>query len=348
MFEVYVFDEAGRQHRLENVKIGFIGQTEETSTHSTIREPFTALSASYFSLGTDVDYYSKLANDLSSEFRQTYLTAMRDVAHNTAILSIAAEQSVFQTSHLRGVSIPLGIFRPSNHLNVMHFALSENRRIEATPRAAGVCPGCGAEMLARCGTKKVWHWAHKGRRHCDRWWENETQWHRDWKNKFSSDWQEIPARDARGELHIADIKTPEGLTIEFQHSAIKPDEIVKRTAFYDQVIWIIDATRRPTDAKQYAQMLEYSYSERFDGVDIHTVYVEETRLLKEWGSLGRIVGFDYGGDNLFLLTAAQGRRRYLFDFPKLEFVQSIIEGKPLPRVQFGEPVRSRYPRRRRF
>jgi hypothetical protein len=224
----------------------------------------------------------------------------------------------------------------------MRFAIHNNQRIEASPSASGTCPGCGADLVARCGTKNVHHWAHRGRRHCDHWWENETDWHRAWKKEFSPDWQEIPARDAEGELHIADVKTPDGLTIEFQHSAIKPDEVIKRTKFYDQVIWIVDATRRPTDAKQYAQML------RFDGIDIHTVHVEETRLLKEWGSLGRIVGFDYGGDSLCLLTAAQGRRRYLFDFSKAEFVMSIIEGKPLPRVQFGEPVRSRYRRRRRY
>ena len=63
---------------------------------------------------------------------------------------------------------------------------------------------------------------------------------------------------------------------------------------------------------------------------------------------GEEAGFDYGGDNLRLLTAAQGRRRYLFDFPKAKFVQSIMERKPLPRVQLGEPVWNRYRRRKRF
>ena len=80
-------------------------------------------------------------------------------------------------------------------------------------------------MLARCGSKKVWHWAHKGRRHYDHWWENETEWHRNWKNIFPTDWQEVPARDGTGELHIADIKTPHSLVLEFQHSAIKLDEV---------------------------------------------------------------------------------------------------------------------------
>lgn len=230
----------------------------------------------------------------------------------------------------------------------MRYSLSNSQRIEATPKAVGTCPGCGAEMLARCGTKKIWHWAHQGRRHCDVWWEGETEWHRSWKNQFPSDWQEIPARDAHGELHIADIKTPQGLTIEFQHSAIKLDEVIKRTTFYNQVIWIIDATRRPTDLTQYAQMLEYNSPQRFDGVDIYTVHHKETRLLKEWGSLGRIVGLDYGGDNLSLLTAAQGYNRYLFDFPKAEFSKSIIDGKPLPVVQFGKSTQHRYRRRRGY
>ena len=92
-------------------------------------------------------------------------------------------------------------------------------------------------------------------------------------------------------------------------------------------------------------MLEYNYPERFDGVDIYTVHYRENRLLKEWGSLGQFVGFDYGGDNLCLLTAAQGHNRYLFDLPKIEFVRLVTEGKPLPVVQFGKPVQHRYRRR---
>lgn len=229
----------------------------------------------------------------------------------------------------------------------MRFALSNDHRIEATPGAQGVCPGCKAEMSARCGTKKVWHWAHKGRRHCDHWWENETKWHRDWKNRFPTEWQEVPARDETGELHIADIKTPNNRVIEFQHSAIKPEEVEKRTKFYGDVIWVIDATRRSTDLTQYERMLSENRPKRFDGVDIYTVGSYETRLLTEWGSLGKFVGFDFGGENLCLLTAAQGHNRYLFDFSKAEFAKIIIDGGPLPVVLFGKPTQ-RGDSRRRF
>jgi predicted ATPase len=105
MFEVYVFDENGERNQLSNVKIGFVGQTEETSTYSTLGEPFSELPDGYFSLGTDVDYYHELARDYSDEFRKEFLEGLRDVVHDNEVLKIATEESVFQTSHLRSVSI---------------------------------------------------------------------------------------------------------------------------------------------------------------------------------------------------------------------------------------------------
>jgi len=48
----------------------------------------------------------------------------------------------------------------------MKFALRADQRIEATPNALGVCPCCGTEMIAKCGNRKVWHWAHKTKQTC--------------------------------------------------------------------------------------------------------------------------------------------------------------------------------------
>jgi len=56
---------------------------------------------------------------------------------------------------------------------------------------------------------------------CDNWWENETQWHRDWKNHFPVEWQEVVQIAEDGEKHIADVKTSEGWVVEFQHSYLK-------------------------------------------------------------------------------------------------------------------------------
>ena len=74
-------------------------------------------------------------------------------------------------------------------------------------------------MVARCGEVRVRHWAHKGRRLCDPWWENETEWHRAWKDQFPADWQEVVCYAEDGERHIADVKTHAGWVIELGQRA---------------------------------------------------------------------------------------------------------------------------------
>ena len=110
----------------------------------------------------------------------------------------------------------------------MKYALQNNAKIVATPGATGTCACCGSELVAKCGSLKVWHWAHKSKKNCDHWWENETQWHRNWKDKFAEEWQEIVQISENGEKHIADVKTPAGFVIEFQHSPISPCERISR------------------------------------------------------------------------------------------------------------------------
>jgi len=55
----------------------------------------------------------------------------------------------------------------------MQYALVEGARQEASPGAKGLCPTCGAAMVAKCGPRVIHHWAHAGRRNCDPWWEND-------------------------------------------------------------------------------------------------------------------------------------------------------------------------------
>lgn len=59
----------------------------------------------------------------------------------------------------------------------MKFVLVNDQRHEAAPGLSGRCLSCDQAMVSKCGNVKVWHWAHKGRRMCDLWWENETEWH---------------------------------------------------------------------------------------------------------------------------------------------------------------------------
>lgn len=130
----------------------------------------------------------------------------------------------------------------------MRFALVNNERVDAAPDLKGLCPGCSHPVVAKCGTRRIWHWAHKAERMCDRWWEPETDWHRNWKNNFSATWQEIIKFDPKtNEKHIADVFTEHGLVIEFQHSHLKPEERMDREKFYQNMIWVVDGTRLKRD-----------------------------------------------------------------------------------------------------
>lgn len=221
----------------------------------------------------------------------------------------------------------------------MRFAISDQTRIEATPQARGTCPGCGAELVAKCGNVKVWHWAHKGQRHCDPWWENETEWHRAWKNNFPTDWQEIPTRDPKGELHIADIRTPHGLVVEFQHSHLKADEALQRTAFHQNIIWVVDAMRRKTDASQFMRAKhEGIRHDTKDGV-VDQLWLYSARLLKEWTKVGVITAFDFGAEKVWLLRRVHSDWIYGFEYPKTKLIEHICEGSPFPDVLFGKPRR---------
>jgi hypothetical protein len=133
----------------------------------------------------------------------------------------------------------------------MKFALVESHKAQAVKGVHGTCPNCGSALIAKCGEVKINHWAHKGIRNCDRWWENETAWHRSWKNNFPAEWQEISLLDERtGEKHIADVRTGHGLVIEFQHSHMNPQERTARENFYKNMIWVVDGTRLKNDYKR--------------------------------------------------------------------------------------------------
>jgi competence protein CoiA len=136
----------------------------------------------------------------------------------------------------------------------MKFAKVCGKRTKATKGAIGFCPACDSEMVAKCGSERIHHWAHKGTRHCDRWWEPETEWHRAWKEHFPEDWQEVVQYAEDGEKHIADVKISNDLVIECQHSHINPEERASREKFYKNMIWVVDGTRLKRDYPRFIKV----------------------------------------------------------------------------------------------
>lgn len=182
----------------------------------------------------------------------------------------------------------------------MLIAKVNGERCHATKGAKGVCPFCGAEVIAKCGEQKRPHWAHKSRKECDSWHDKETEWHLMWKNYFPIEWQEIIKYDEQtGEKHIADVCTPQGFTLEFQHSHIKPEERRSREAFYKNMNWVVDCTRLHNDYKRFVKNFPKNNSIRHqdDRFGVYTLIVRNPDEVfpKEWINCSVPVVFDFKG-----------------------------------------------------
>ena len=205
----------------------------------------------------------------------------------------------------------------------LKFALVDGQRQEPQPNLSGMCPGCGNPMVAKCGEIRVWHWAHKGRRACDPWWENETDWHRNWKDQFPTDWQEIVQHAEDGERHIADVKTEHGWVIEIQHSYIKPHELRSREAFYQKLIWVVDGTRRERDEARFLKTWRRGMMVGGPKSAMRRVSSDEGALLRDWAGSRAHVFFDFGDEQVlwWLSRESDDRRAYIAKFSRAKFIE---------------------------
>lgn len=216
----------------------------------------------------------------------------------------------------------------------MKYALINDKKTEATKGAKGLCPSCGSELVAKCGEVKVNHWAHKGNRYCDPWWETETDWHRSWKEKFPIDWQEVDHFDDNsGEKHIADVKTESGWALEFQHSYLKPEERRSRSAFYPKLVWVVDGLRRKRDKQQFQNAIEEGRAVSEDPLIRRVHFPDECRIVNEWLDCSALVFFDFqevkepkGSFLWLLLPGIPDSKAFLMRFPRNEFIRFHQDG----------------------
>lgn len=205
----------------------------------------------------------------------------------------------------------------------MKYGMVAGQREEAQPGLSGECPGCGSPIVAKCGEIKIWHWAHSGKRMCDPWWENETEWHRSWKANFPKEWQEIVHHSENGERHIADVKTDQGYVIEFQHSHIKSEERLARENFYKKMIWIVDGNRRSRDKEKFID--GWTFSDRIGGRDDVCESPGGGALLRDWGGPSVTVLFDFGEEVLWgLLPKTQEGKEYGFRVERRALIDSLF------------------------
>ena len=226
----------------------------------------------------------------------------------------------------------------------MKYALVDNNKTEATKGLKGFCPICEEPVIPICGPVKIDHWAHKSCTHCDKWWENETEWHRNWKDLFPKKWQEVVAFDEKtGEKHIADMKVNDKMVIEFQHSYIKEEERLSREMFYKNMIWVTDGTRRKRDYENFCCLLEYGELWNLPNTILYVTKNGRGYFPKEWQNSNNPVFFDYMGTTDPSLLKYDQRKRFLWCllprvtrnhplsvlicYSKEKFLQDIMTGK---------------------
>ena len=178
----------------------------------------------------------------------------------------------------------------------MRFALIDDLRREAEPGLSGTCPGCAADLVAKCGKTRVWHWAHRGNRSCDPWWEPETEWHRNWKSHFPIEQQEVRQQAESGEWHIADVKTRHGMVLEFQHSHLDPEERAAREDFYTDMIWVVDGCRLKRTAGYIFGQIAAAQRWRMD--EVYTIPGEPMGFPDGWTQCKHPVIFDLQASDL--------------------------------------------------
>jgi predicted ATPase len=126
LYHLVIFDTAGNEHSIGDVKIGEFDMVEN-QRRPNIPDQFELLSERFFSLGQDVSYYESLSH-LGTDIRDDVLSATRDVARDRTLFRRALGQDVMGTSLLRSVSrsTVLGQFerltRGGAALSSYHFA----------------------------------------------------------------------------------------------------------------------------------------------------------------------------------------------------------------------------------
>jgi competence protein CoiA len=205
----------------------------------------------------------------------------------------------------------------------MRFAIVNGEKKEAGKGLSGFCLGCTQPMIAKCGPIKIKHWAHKSSCSCDRWWENETEWHRNWKNNFPLAWQEVRQQAADGEWHIADVKTVNEFVIECQHSFLKSKERHSRNEFYGkQFVWVIDGLTRKNDRPQFESILKTSKQILQNIPLIQVTEATNSALLRDWSDCRALVFFDFGSEYPLwcLLPKSSRGLQYVLPVARQQFV----------------------------
>lgn len=104
LFNVVCSDENGKFHDIGQIKIGFVGQDEETTTLERMPTAFTKLHSDFFSLAESPDFYTNLF-ELGEDVCQDVLQSLNCVVVSDRAMLTARSELVFIKSLVRHVHL---------------------------------------------------------------------------------------------------------------------------------------------------------------------------------------------------------------------------------------------------
>lgn len=156
----------------------------------------------------------------------------------------------------------------------------QGSKIKATPKVQAVCPSCDGELIAKCGSVNIWHFAHKVQE-CDSWYEPESEWHLRWKDYAKPEHCEVIVGK-----HRADVLGSRGVVVELQNSSISAEKILERERHYGKMVWIVNAN-------DFAKRLNYFHQINLnDRVESRAFFWDHPR--KSWFVATKPVFLDLG------------------------------------------------------
>lgn len=209
----------------------------------------------------------------------------------------------------------------------MQYSIVEGSRTPARPKMRGRCAFCNAETISRCGTKRAWHWSHKVKIDCDPWWETEIDWHRNWKSEFPEAWRETIVTGADGKKHVADVRSPKGFCVEFQHSYISAEKLDERERFHPKLVWVVDGLRLKRDRSTFFSHL-YTKSPSRSRPQSFELNYRVPQIMKRWSDSRTHVYFDFGEQILWEMSPWRGNwQAFVSPVERTEFVKALSNGK---------------------
>ena len=137
----------------------------------------------------------------------------------------------------------------------------------------------------------------------------------------------VMPRTANATLRMLETFT-HGWVIELQHSPISPSGTWRsRDAFYRQVVWVVDGTRRKTDAARFARAWDNgtTVGRTFP---VQRLHADDSALLREWSDSLAPIFFDFGGQALaWLLPGRFNRFVYVTQIPRDQFIHIQRTGR---------------------